>query len=88
MKHLPMATANAAAVTVAIIYIVCAGAFIVAPEFAMSIGKSWFHGIDLSAFSAPEITVSSFLLGIVTATAGAWLVGYVFATAYNTFLKK
>ena len=87
MKHHPTATANAAAVVTAVIYIVCRQAFIVAPEFAMSVGKSWLHGIDISKIATRTIPADNFVLGIVTATVGAWLAGYLFAVSYNMFVK-
>jgi hypothetical protein len=52
MKHHPTATANALAATTAIIYVVCRGAFVVAPDLTMTIAKSWFHGIDISLIAA------------------------------------
>ncbi len=88
MKHNPMATANATAITAAIVFIVCRVAFSLAPDFSMDIAKSWFHGIDISRISALNLSTDSFILGFVTATVGAWLVGYVFAISYNLFVKK
>ena len=88
MKHDPSATANAAAVTTAVIYAVCALSITFAPELSMSIAKTWFHGIDITQISAWNITADSLVLGLVTATVGAWLIGYLFARLYNFFLKK
>ena len=88
MKHHPTATANALAATTAIIYVVCRGAFVVAPDLAMTIAKSWFHGIDISLIAAQSVDTGSWVVGIVSATVGAWLAGYLFATLYNVFAKK
>lgn len=88
MKHDPKTTANAAGVTVAGIYVVCATAFVLFPDLTMSIARSWFHGIDIGGLGAAQVTINSFILGIISATALAWLVGYAFATLYNYFLKK
>ncbi len=88
MKHDPTATANAAAVTTAIIYVVCRTAFVVVPDLALAIGQSWFHGIDISKISALNLSTESFILGIISSTVGAWLVGYVYAKIYNSFAKK
>lgn len=84
----PMATANAAAVTIIVIYIVCAGAVLVAPDFAMGIAGSWFHGIDITKIAALNITLASFIWGLITSTIGTWLVGYLFALLYNKFVEK
>lgn len=88
MKHHPKATANAAAVVTAIVYVVCRQAFVWLPELSMGIARSWFHGIDISQIAATTIPTDNFLLGLVTAAVAAWLVGYLFATAYNWFAKK
>lgn len=88
MKHEPNATANAVAVTVALIYVVCAVVVVLLPDLAMSVAQSWFHGLDLSKISAFNVTPGSFVLGLITSTAGAWLIGYVFANVYNYFVKK
>lgn len=87
MKHDPNVTANATAVTVVLIYVVCAAAFILLPKLSMTFARSWFHGIALDRFGSAVVTAPSFVLGLVTATGGAWLVGYVFASLYNYFLK-
>lgn len=88
MKKSLIATANAAAITTAIIYIFCAAAFIIAPELSMNIARSWFHGIDITSIGLKTITIDSLLIGIITATAGMWFVGYIFALFYNKFAKK
>ena len=51
MKHDPKATANAAAVTVAIVFIVCRVGVALFPDLAMTIAQSWFHGIQLTQIS-------------------------------------
>ena len=89
MKHDPMATANAMAVTVAFIAVVCALAIILAPDLSLGIAQSWFHGIDLEKVrTAVSPSFGSILYGWITATAGGWLVGYVFAWSYNLFAGK
>lgn len=88
MKHEPKATANALAVTVAILYVVCRIAVSLFPDLAMSVAQSWFHGLALSKISGWDLTLGSFVLGLLTSTGGAWLIGYVFANAYNYFNKK
>ena len=54
----------------------------------MSIARSWFHGIDISQIATTTIPADNFILGLVTATVGAWLVGFLFAKLYNAFAKK
>ena len=89
MRHDPMATANAMAVTVAFIAVVCALAIILAPDLSLGIAQSWFHGMDLSKVrTTVSPSMDSILYGWITATNGGWIVGYVFANAYNWFAGK
>lgn len=88
MKHEPKATANAAAVTVGALYIICRIGVALFPDLAMSVAQSWFHGLELSKVSVWNLSLGSFALGLVTSVLGAWLIGYVYANAYNYFIKK
>lgn len=88
MKHEPNVTANATAVTIAVIYIVCVAAVVLLPDLSLTIAQSWVHGLDLSKIYAVNVSLGSFILGLVTSTAGGWLIGYIFATVYNYFLKS
>ena len=87
MKHNVMATANAMAVTVGFIYVSCAFLVTISPEFFKSVATSWFHGMDLSVVwtGTPR---GNFVLGLVSAMIGSWVVGWVFAVAYNKFNNK
>ena len=90
MKHEPNATANAAAVTVAVLYIVCRVLVLFIPDLFLSITQTWFHGIDISQIAATSVALdpTSFVVGLITATVAGWLTGYLFATSYNYFAKK
>lgn len=83
-----MAMANASAVATLVVYVICAAAFALLPDLAMAITQSWFHGLDLSILGRAEVTTTTLITGLVTATSGSWLVGYLFAYLYNLFLKK
>lgn len=85
MKRGVETTAKATAVTVGIIYLVCAFGVILLPNLTMSVAQSWFHGLNLSKISGFSVTPGSFVLGLVTSTVGGWLIGYVFAKTYNYF---
>lgn len=87
MKHSPLVTANAVAATTAIIYVVCRVLVGLFPAISMNVARSWFHGIDISKISAWNLSTESFILGIISATVFAWLVGYIFAKLYNYFLR-
>lgn len=88
MKHDLMATANALAATIGVIYVVCAILVTLLPEVSMAVAQSWFHGIDIARISSWNVTVGSFIVGLVTSIAFAWVVGYLFAYIYSIFAKK
>lgn len=85
-SHEPMATANAVAVTTAIVFVACRLLVGAIPGFMYMVGRSWIHTVEwqMRAPGGPD----QFLLGLVTATVFAWLVGYLFATLYTMFSKK
>lgn len=88
MKHDNIATATATAATVAVVYVVCRLAFLWFPDLSLVVAQSWFHGVSISTTDAVIVTTNSFILGLLTATGGSWLVGYIFAWTYNLFAKK
>lgn len=88
MKHEPTVTANAVAATTAVVFVSCRTLVGFFPDAFFAIAQSWFHGIQLSKLDAFDLTLSSFVLGLVSASVTAWLIGYLFAWTYNWFLKK
>ena len=87
MKHEPIITANAIAGTVGVIYVVCRILVGLFPDLSFTIAQSWFHGIELTKMNSWNLSVGSFLLGLISSVITAWLVGYLFAFLYNFFLK-
>lgn len=87
LSHEPLVIANATAATVAVVYIVCRLAFLVAPELSLAISRNWFHGIDITRIAADRVAGDGFVLGFITAILGGWLVGFVFAKFQNYFAK-
>lgn len=88
MKHNPVVTANAAALTIAVVYVICAVSILLFPGLSMTVAQSWFHGLDLSKISAFNVTFESAMQGFITATIGSWLVGYLFGWSLEKFSKK
>jgi len=87
MKHEPITTGNALGAVVGITYIVCAIGVALAPDLALYLARSWFHGIEIQA-STFNRTPDMVIIGFLSAVAGAWILGYLFATIYNSLLKK
>jgi len=87
MKLKEAVWANALAATMGFVYVVCALLVGLFPEVFKAVAISWFHGFDLGKIwtAAPR---GNFVLGLVSAVIGAWLVGYLFAWLYNRFNKS
>lgn len=86
MKLNERALANASAVLVAVVYVVCALFVAILPDFSRAVAGSWFHGIDLNSIwtGAPR---GNFVLGFVSSVLLAWVSGWAFAALYNRFVK-
>lgn len=87
MKLNELALANTSAAVTAIVYVVCSLSVALFPGFSKVVSQSWFHGMDIGLIwtGSPR---GNFLLGIITAVIGMWLVGWVFAWFYNQLAKK
>ncbi len=84
----PMATANAAGVVAAVIFVACRLLVGIVPDFMFTVAQSWFHGVQLARLDTLNITTSTFMLGLVSSAVTAWLIGYLFAVVYNYFVEK
>ena len=86
MKLNETAWANSIAISTGIIYVACAAFVAILPDISKTVMQSWFHGINLEALwtGAPR---GNFVLGLITAVIGTWLVGYLFAWLYNRLAK-
>lgn len=78
---------NALAATTAIVYVVCRVLIGLFPDVSFVVAQSWFHGIELSQLGERNLTVGSFVLGIISSTVTAWVVGYIFVAAHKAFSK-
>ena len=87
MKTQSYAIPNALAVTTAIVYVVCRLLVGLFPDISFAIAESWFHCIELSKLWNWNLTMSSFILGIISSAITAWIVGYIFIKVYG-LLKK
>jgi len=78
---------NALAATTAIVYVVCRVLVGLFPDASFAIAQSWLHGIELSQLGAWNLTAQSFILGIISLTVTAWIIGYIFIAVHKSFSK-
>lgn len=78
---------NALAATTAIVYVVCRILVGLFPDASFAVAQSWLHGIELSQLGARSLTAQSFVLGIISSTVTAWIIGYIFVKVYKVFSK-
>lgn len=85
LKEVPFA--NALAGVTAILYLVCAFLFALAPDLFRGIAQNWFHGYDLSTIPVAPVTIGGVLVGLITVTVVTWIFGYLLAWGYNKLSK-
>lgn len=88
MKKDSQATANALATVAGAWYLLCVLWIMVSKSSYMGIMGSWFHGVDYNALPSVTLTTNSAIVGFISFVAFAWVTGYLFATFYNSFVKK
>jgi len=86
----PVGLGLTVAVTTAVLSAVCAALVTIAPGPMMAIFQSWWHGLDVTmlANTAPPVTLQSVASGLITITACAFLVGFLFAVINNLLARK
>ena len=88
MKLNSLALANAATVVLLVVYVFCRILSLLAPDFLLSLGQSWFHTIDLGVVgTTASLNLGEFLLGAVSLGIITWVITYATAFVYNRFLK-
>jgi len=76
----PLRTGIAAALTAAVVSVVCAVAVYLSPLGTVRFVNSWTHGLDLTVLRTDEpLTAARFLLGLFNASLTAFAVGALFA---------
>ncbi len=88
MRLNEMAFANAMAVFIGVIYVLCGLAVAILPGISKTVAQSWFHGIDIAKLWSATAFPGNFILGLVSAVALTWVGGWVFAFTYNKLVRK
>ena len=86
----PLVLGLTAAVTTALLSAICAVLVAISPGSMVAIFQSWWHGLDVSmlANTAPPMTLQSVAIGLITITAFAFVVGFLFAVIGNLISRK
>lgn len=87
MKFHTTAFINAAAVTMAVAYIICSVFVVLWPDIALMILGSLVHLVNLEKAVEVKLTLTGFLSGLVQIEFYTYLTGWLFATLYNRFQK-
>lgn len=78
---------NALALTTAIVFVLCRLLVGIFPDQSFAIAQSWFHGIGFSQMNVANLTMSSFISGLISSVITAWVIGLIFAKVYKLFAK-
>ena len=74
--------------TSAIVYVICAVWYAIAPKSLIGYGNYLFHGIDLTSIATKTVTFSSAIIGLVVIFVSGYLIGTLFAALFNYFSEK
>ena len=83
MKSVSMRLANAFALAMIILWVICSAVVWLLPDLSWQITGWWMHGMNLSAMGYWNLTFSNFLLGGIAAVVSAWVTGYVLGWSWE-----
>jgi hypothetical protein len=84
----PWVRGAALAVTVGVVYVVCAIAVALSPDGALAFFNTWLHGVDLSLVKRPAakpLAAAEWIFGFVSAVVAGYLAGALYGWARNLF---
>ena len=67
--------------------LVCGLAIMIIPDIALSLVKTWTHGIDYSAIWNPSVTFSGVIIGVISAFIASYIATWVFVKIYKGIIK-
>ena len=76
---------GALAITLAVLYTICALAFALAPQATLEFFNAWFHGLNLTGMQggAKPFTIGLFIYGLAGLAATSFVAGALFALVYG-----
>lgn len=79
----------AATITMGIVYTVCAAFTAIAPDVALMFLGWMLHLVNVEKFAGGvEVTLSSFILGLLPILFYSYITTYVFARLYNKLIES
>lgn len=88
MKYNSFRLANALAFASSIFFVACRVLVGLLPNEMFLVAQSWFHGVGLVKLESVDITTQTFLVGLVSLAATAWIFGYLVGLGLEIFRKK
>jgi len=71
------------AITIGVIYVICATAIYLFKESAVRFFNYFFHGIDLSKIAVINFSWPSFFLGLIITLIATAIISLIFVLVYN-----
>lgn len=84
----PKAVSFSLASVAAILYIICAIFFAIAPGLTLTFFKDMFHGLDITKIARTGTPIGSVTAGFVEIVISALVIGWLFTVIYNWLLVR
>lgn len=87
----PWVRGAALAVTVGVVYVVCALAVALFPDGALAFFNTWAHGVDLTIVKRPPtkpLTAAEWVFGLVSVVVAGYLAGALYGWVRNLFSRR
>lgn len=84
----PWVSGAALAVTVGVVYVVCALTVALFPDGTLAFFNTWAHGVDLTLLKRPatkSLAASEWVFGFVSIVVAGYLAGALYGWARNLF---
>lgn len=76
------------AITMVILYLLCALFVYISPQAFLAFLNNWAHGMDLTMIVSPRpFTFTSFIIGLVSIFIASLVFGYLFSAIYNALSR-
>lgn len=88
MKLDKLILANSVALATAVLWVLCSVVVALFPGLSWTLTNWWTHGLLTGVRASWNLNLPNILLGGVTLTASAWVVGFVFGWSWEKMSQK